>query len=92
MSTQATSAPLDKELQDEFNPFLAMAKRFDIAADHLDLDQGLRDVLRTPDRELTVSVPVLMDDKRIRVYTGYRVQHNFVLGDNTDGAQGTTHR
>lgn len=80
MSTQATSAPLDKELQDEFNPFLAMAKRFDIAADHLDLDQGLRDVLRTPDRELTVSVPVLMDDKRIRVYTGYRVQHNFVLG------------
>lgn len=80
MSTQATSASSDKELQDEFNPFLAMARRFDIAADFLHLDQGLRDVLRTPDRELTVSVPVLMDDKSIRVYTGYRVQHNFVLG------------
>ena len=80
MSTQATSALNDKELQDEFNPFLAMARRFDIAADHLNLDQGVRDVLRTPDRELTVSVPVIMDDKTIRVFTGYRVQHNFVLG------------
>jgi glutamate dehydrogenase (NAD(P)+) len=57
-----------------------MAKRFEIAADHLDLDAGIRDVLRTPARELQVAVPVLMDDKTTRVYTGYRVQHNFVLG------------
>ena len=80
MSTQAPSASTEKQLADEFNPFLAMATRFDIAADHLNLDQGIRDVLRTPDRELTVAVPVLMDDKTIRVFTGYRVQHNFVLG------------
>ncbi|MFT4708896.1 MAG: glutamate dehydrogenase (NAD(P)+) [Planctomycetota bacterium] len=79
MTTTGT-ATAHQELTDEFNPFLAMAKRFEIAADFLDLDSGLRDVLRTPDRELSVSVPVLMDDKTLKVFTGYRVQHNFVLG------------
>ena len=79
MSTTTTHAP-SHDLADEFNPFLAMAKRFDIAADILDLDPGIRDVLRTPARELQVAVPVLMDDKTTRVFTGYRVQHNFVLG------------
>jgi glutamate dehydrogenase (NAD(P)+) len=79
MSTTGTATP-PQELADEFNPFLAMAKRFEIAADHLDLDAGLRDVLRTPDRELSVAVPVLMDDKTLKVFIGYRVQHNFVLG------------
>ncbi len=66
--------------QDEFNPFLSMAQLFDTAADHLSLDKGLRDVLRTPDREMTVAIPVVMDDGRIEVFTGYRVQHNFSRG------------
>ncbi len=66
--------------QDEFNPFQSMAKAFDEAADYLGLDTGLRDVLRQPDRELTVSLPVRMDDGTIRVFTGYRVQHNFMRG------------
>ncbi len=66
--------------QDEFNPFLAMAQRFETAADHLELDSGIRDVLRTPDRELTVAIPILMDDGSIRVFKGYRVQHNFLRG------------
>ncbi len=70
----------DQSLKDELNPFLAMAKRFDIASDHLGLDQGVREVLRTADRELTVAIPVLMDDGSTRVFTGYRVQHNFSRG------------
>ncbi len=70
----------DQSLQDELNPFLAMAKRFDVASDHLGLDQGVREVLRTPDRELTVAIPILMDDGTTRVFTGYRVQHNFSRG------------
>lgn len=70
----------DQTLQDELNPFLAMAKRFDIASDQLGLDQGVREVLRTPDRELTVAIPILMDDGSTRVFTGYRVQHNFSRG------------
>jgi glutamate dehydrogenase (NAD(P)+) len=78
MSTTATAvrpAP-----PDELNPFLAMAQRFDVAADYLQLDSGLREVLRTPDRELTVAIPVVMDNGSIRVFTGYRVQHNFSRG------------
>ena len=67
-------------LEEEFNPFLSMAKGFDAAADKLGLDEGLRDVLRRPERELTVSLPVLMDDDSVKVFTGYRVQHNFLRG------------
>ena len=59
--------------QEEFNPYVSMAKAFDTAADHLELNEGLRDVLRRPDRELTVALPVLMDDGSTRVFTGYRV-------------------
>ena len=79
MSTGSAVAARES-LQDEFNPFLAMADRFDVAANYLELDPGVREVLRTPDRELTVSIPVLMDDGKIRVFKGYRVQHNFVRG------------
>jgi len=66
--------------QDEFNPFLSMAKLFDRAADILELGAGLREVLRRPDRELTVSLPIVMDDGHTKVFTGYRVQHNFLRG------------
>jgi glutamate dehydrogenase (NAD(P)+) len=66
--------------QDEFNPFLAMAERFESAADHLNLESGVREVLRTPDRELTVAIPVHMDDGSLQVFKGYRVQHNFLRG------------
>jgi len=65
---------------DEFNPFLAMAERFEKASDYLGLDSGVREVLRTPDRELTVAIPILMDDDSIRMFKGYRVQHNFLRG------------
>jgi len=66
--------------QDEFNPFLSMAKLFDRAADKLGLNEGLREVLRRPNRELTVSLPIIMDDGSTKVFTGYRVQHNFLRG------------
>jgi len=66
--------------QDEFNPFLSMARGFDVAADHLDLDEGLREVLRQPGIELKVALPILMDDGSTKVFTGYRVQHNFLRG------------
>ena len=65
---------------DEFNPFHSMEHQFGLAADLLGLDKGTRDVLRMPDRELTVSLPILKDDGTIEVFTGYRVQHNFSRG------------
>ncbi len=71
--------------QDEFNPFLSMQTGFDTAADFLGLEGGVRDVLSMPDRELTVNVPVLMDDGSVRVFTGYRVQHNVLRGPGKGG-------
>ncbi len=85
MSSGTSAAIASPSQADEFNPFLAMAERFDVAADFLGLDRGVREVLRAPDRELTVSIPVLMDDGSLRVFKGYRVQHNFVRGPAKGG-------
>jgi glutamate dehydrogenase (NAD(P)+) len=59
--------------------------QFDHAADRLDLDDGMRRVLRVPQRELTVNFPVTMDDGHVEVFTGYRVQHNVSRGPAKGG-------
>ena len=59
--------------------------QFDLAAERLDLDPGLRAVLREPRRELTVHFPVHMDDGTVKVFTGYRVQHNLGRGPAKGG-------
>ncbi len=69
----------------EINPWLAAAARFDEAAELLGLDEGLRKVLRTPALELTVNIPVQLDDGRLEVFTGYRVQHSVVRGPSKGG-------
>jgi glutamate dehydrogenase (NAD(P)+) len=69
----------------EENPFEAMHARFDLAANKLGLDQGLYRILRTPDRELTVAIPVYMDDGSLQVFTGYRVQHSMARGPAKGG-------
>jgi glutamate dehydrogenase (NAD(P)+) len=79
MSTRTASAESQQGL-DELNPFQAMAQRFEAAADHLGLHSSVREVLRTPDREMTVAIPIVMDNGSVRVFTGYRVQHNFSRG------------
>ncbi|MCC6673177.1 MAG: Glu/Leu/Phe/Val dehydrogenase [Planctomycetes bacterium] len=71
----------------EENPFEAMHARFDLAAQKLGLDPGLYRVLRTPDREMTVAVPVLRDDGSVEVYTGYRVQHSTARGPAKGGVR-----
>lgn len=60
-------------------------KQFDEAADILKLDDGMRDLLRHPKRELTVTFPVCMDDDSLRMFTGYRVHHNTVRGPTKGG-------
>ncbi len=62
------------------NPFRIAQQQFDKAAELLDLPQNIREVLRVPQRELTVNFPVKMDDGTTRVFTGYRVQHNLDRG------------
>jgi glutamate dehydrogenase (NAD(P)+) len=54
--------------------------QLDEVAEQLQLDPGIHAILRQPERELTVAVPVMMDDGHIEVYTGYRVQHSSVRG------------
>ncbi len=69
----------------EINPWVSAEARFDEAAELLGLDEGLRKILRTPALELKVSIPVLLDDGRFEVFTGYRVQHSIVRGPSKGG-------
>ena len=70
---------------DEFNPLLSAEARFDNAAQQLGLDDGMRKVLRAPAREMTVNIPVPLDDGRLEVFTGYRVQHSIARGPAKGG-------
>jgi glutamate dehydrogenase (NAD(P)+) len=63
-------------LEQEINPWEAQSARFDVAAQKLNLDEGLVKVLRYPSRELIVHIPVSMDNGKIEVFTGFRVQHS----------------
>src|SRR5712675_1350644 len=67
------------------NPWQVAQQQFDLAAERLNLDPGLRRVLREPRRELIVHFPVHMDDGSVRVFTGYRVQHNLGRGPAKGG-------
>jgi glutamate dehydrogenase (NAD(P)+) len=69
----------------EENPFESMMSRFDEAARLLDLDPNLYAVMRWPNRELTVYIPVYMDDGHVEIFKGYRVQHNFARGPAKGG-------
>ncbi|MBI5830650.1 MAG: Glu/Leu/Phe/Val dehydrogenase, partial [Chloroflexi bacterium] len=54
--------------------------QLDSACDCLKLDDGLRAIIRQPERELTVAVPIRRDDGTVSVFTGYRVQHSSARG------------
>ncbi len=75
-----------KEIKEE-NPFESMMRRFDEAATRLDLDPNIYKILRWPNREITLYIPVLMDDGNYQVFTGYRVQHNFARGPAKGGVR-----
>jgi glutamate dehydrogenase (NAD(P)+) len=79
------SSPVSISLENEKNPWLAAAARFDEAANRLKLNDGMRKVLGTPAREITVHIPVQLDDGRLEVFTGYRVQHSVARGPAKGG-------
>ncbi len=72
-------------LQEELNPFEIAKQQFNTAADLLNLDPSLRQVLQTPKRQLIVSIPVKMDGGDVKVFEGYRVQHNIARGPAKGG-------
>jgi glutamate dehydrogenase (NAD(P)+) len=69
----------------EISPFEVAQRQFDEAAEAMGLDPAMREVLRVPQRELTVNFPVRMDNGTVRVFTGYRVQHNITRGPAKGG-------
>lgn len=77
--------PVSISLENEKNPWLAAAARFDEAARRLNLDDGMRKVLRSPAKEITVHIPVQLDDGRLELFTGYRVQHSIARGPAKGG-------
>jgi len=72
-------------LEQETNPWMAAAARFDEAAAKLNLEDGMRKILKSPVREITVNIPVMLDDGRMEVFTGYRVQHSIARGPGKGG-------
>jgi glutamate dehydrogenase (NAD(P)+) len=77
----ATMVSLEKET----NPWEAQAARFDEAARRLNLDEGMWKVLQHPNKEIILHIPVQMDDGRLEVFTGYRVQHSIARGPAKGG-------
>jgi len=75
-----------KEIKEE-NPFESMMQRFDEAATRLNLDPNIYKILRWPNREITIYIPVMMDDGNYQVFTAYRVQHNFARGPAKGGVR-----
>ncbi len=69
----------------ETNPWKAQSARFELAAQKLNLDPGLWKILSLPSREITVYVPVAMDNGTIEVFTGYRIQHSVARGPGKGG-------
>jgi glutamate dehydrogenase (NAD(P)+) len=71
---------ITEEREKELSVYESMAARYDVAARKLDLDEGLSNYLRTPNREIIVHIPVDMDDGTLRVFDGFRVQHSIARG------------
>jgi glutamate dehydrogenase (NAD(P)+) len=83
--TQRRATPETTTLVPASPPLAAALEQFAEAADALILEPGLREILRSPQRETTVRFPVPMDDGSVRVFTGYRVWHNVSRGPAKGG-------
>lgn len=78
-------------VRESSNPYENALYQLEIAVRHLGLDPGLHEVLKSPQRELTVNFPVKLDNGTTRVYTGYRVQHNNSRGPTKGGIRYSPH-
>lgn len=73
--------------KESYNPFAMAQAQFDRVAEILDLEAPMRDLLRYPLREYHVSIPVQMDDGGVRVFRGFRIQHNDARGPAKGGVR-----
>jgi glutamate dehydrogenase len=72
-------------MSEQINAFHIAQKQFDNVAEMINLDEGVREVLRWPAREFTFRIPVRMESGKLQVFTGFRVQHNDARGPNKGG-------
>ncbi|MCC6245735.1 MAG: Glu/Leu/Phe/Val dehydrogenase [Gemmatimonadaceae bacterium] len=91
LPTDSIVRPDKDRFLDEANPFEAMMFRFDRAAELLDLEPGIYKILRNPEKQLIVSVPVTMDNGDVEVFTGYRVLYNTSRGPAKGGIRFDQH-
>lgn len=73
--------------REDLNPYRIAQLQFDMAAEFLKLDAGLRQILRTPRRVMEVAIPVKLDNGQVKVFTGFRVQHNVARGPAKGGVR-----
>jgi glutamate dehydrogenase (NAD(P)+) len=73
--------------REDLNPYRIAQLQFDMAAEFLKLDAGLRQILRVPRRVLEVAIPVKLDNGQVKVFSGYRVQHNIARGPAKGGVR-----
>ena len=72
-------------MKESYNPFNMAQAQFDKVADFLELESGAREMLRNPMREYHFNIPVRMDDGKVKVFKGFRVQHNDARGPAKGG-------
>jgi glutamate dehydrogenase len=85
MAYKASDRAKEGEMVKEFNAFEMAQRQFDAVADKLQLESGIRDLLRWPQREYHFTIPVRMDDGAVKVFRGFRVQHNDARGPAKGG-------
>ena len=76
---------MNPQVASEDNPYQAMQARLDLASERLGLEPNLISILRTCEREITISMPVVMDDGSVEVFEGFRVQHSTSRGPAKGG-------
>jgi len=91
LSTHKIVHPDKDPVLNEENPFDAMMSRFDRAAELLDLEPGIYKILRNPEKQITVSCPVVLDNGEVEVFTGHRVLYNTSRGPGKGGIRFNMH-
>ncbi len=84
MSSSMYAEPAPIKAGDD-KPFESMMRRFDVAAEILELDPGIYEYLKQPEKQVIVSIPIVMDDGSMQVFKGYRVIHSTVRGPSKGG-------
>lgn len=77
--------PVIKKKEGEYDPFIEATLQFENAADYLDLEPWIYQRLKYPEREITVHIPVSLDNGNAETFTGFRIQHSSIRGPSKGG-------